>query len=54
MFLASSSIDTAPAVMNPAYEEIARTLDIPIGTVKTHIHRGRKMLVSMYAEGRPK
>ena len=37
-----------------SYEEIARTLDIPIGTVKTQIHRGRKMLVSMYAEGRPK
>ena len=35
-----------------SYEEIAQALDMPLGTVKTHIHRGRKMLASMYAEGR--
>jgi RNA polymerase sigma-70 factor, ECF subfamily len=37
-----------------SYEEIAQLLDMPIGTVKTHIHRGRKMLASLYAEARPK
>jgi len=34
-----------------SYEEIARALDMPLGTVKTHIHRGRKMLAQMYAAG---
>ena len=37
-----------------SYEEIARTLDLPLGTVKTHIHRGRKMLAQLYAAGPPK
>ena len=37
-----------------SYEEIARDLDMPIGTVKTNIHRGRKMLASLYGEGRTK
>ena len=37
-----------------SYEEIARALDMPLGTVKTHIHRGRKLLASLYAEGRAK
>jgi RNA polymerase sigma-70 factor (ECF subfamily) len=37
-----------------SYEEIARALDMPLGTVKTNIHRGRKMLVTLYAEGRTK
>ena len=27
-----------------SYDEIATTLDVPIGTVKTHIHRARRML----------
>jgi len=27
-----------------AYEEIARMLDCPIGTVRSRLHRGRKML----------
>ncbi|MFZ4507651.1 MAG: sigma-70 family RNA polymerase sigma factor [Fimbriimonas sp.] len=26
------------------YDEIARTMDVPIGTVRSRIHRGRKML----------
>ena len=34
-----------------SYEEIARALDMPLGTVKTHIHRGRKMLAQLYAGG---
>ena len=37
-----------------SYEEIARTLDMPMGTVKTHIHRGRKMLANIYAPERAK
>ena len=37
-----------------SYEEIAGILDLPLGTVKTHIHRGRKMLASMYAGGQSK
>jgi len=37
-----------------SYEEIARALDMPLGTVKTHIHRGRKMLAQLYAAGGPK
>ena len=37
-----------------SYEEIARILDMPIGTVKTHIHRGRKLLASLYGEARSK
>ena len=28
-----------------SYEEIARMTDMPIGTVKTRVHRGRRMLV---------
>ena len=31
-----------------SYEEIARLLGIPIGTVKTHIHRAKKMLVESH------
>jgi RNA polymerase sigma-70 factor, ECF subfamily len=34
-----------------SYEEIARTLNLPLGTVKTHIHRGRKLLAQLYAAG---
>lgn len=27
-----------------SYDEVARMLDIPLGTVKTHLHRARKLL----------
>jgi RNA polymerase sigma-70 factor (ECF subfamily) len=27
-----------------SYEEIARAIDSPIGTVRSRIHRGRKLL----------
>jgi RNA polymerase sigma-70 factor (ECF subfamily) len=28
-----------------SYDEIATALDLPVGTVKTHIHRARKLLM---------
>ena len=34
-------------VQDFAYEEIAQTLGIPLGTVRSRIHRGRKMLQKM-------
>ena len=33
-----------------SYEEVARLLDLPIGTVKTHLHRARKQLAIMMKE----
>ncbi|GDX28581.1 hypothetical protein LBMAG13_10060 [Actinomycetes bacterium] len=35
------------------YEEIARTLDIPVGTVKSRIARGRQQLAQIMTEGSP-
>jgi RNA polymerase sigma-70 factor (ECF subfamily) len=33
-----------------SYEEVARMLDLPIGTVKTNLHRARKQLAMMVKE----
>ncbi len=33
-----------------SYEEVARLLGLPIGTVKTYLHRARKQLVTMVEE----
>jgi RNA polymerase sigma-70 factor (ECF subfamily) len=33
-----------------SYEEVARMLDIPLGTVKTHLHRARQQLAMMMKE----
>jgi RNA polymerase sigma factor (sigma-70 family) len=35
-----------------SYEQIAEALRMPIGTVRTHLHRGRKKLKDAVAEGR--
>jgi RNA polymerase sigma-70 factor, ECF subfamily len=34
-----------------SYEEIARLLDLPINTVRTHLHRGRALLKDKLAPG---
>jgi RNA polymerase sigma-70 factor (ECF subfamily) len=34
-------------VVGLAYEEIAEAVGIPVGTVRSRIHRGRKMLREM-------
>ena len=31
-----------------SYDEIAADLNMPVGTVKTHLHRGRKNLCALY------
>lgn len=33
-----------------SYEEVARMLDLPVGTVKTHLHRARLQLVTIVKE----
>ena len=33
-----------------SYDEVARMLDLPVGTVKTHLHRARKQLGTMIKE----
>jgi RNA polymerase sigma-70 factor (ECF subfamily) len=33
-----------------SYEEVARLLDLPVGTVKTHLHRARNQLATMIQE----
>jgi RNA polymerase sigma-70 factor (ECF subfamily) len=35
-----------------SYEDIARTLDVPMGTVMTWLHRGRRRLASLLEEPR--
>jgi RNA polymerase sigma-70 factor, ECF subfamily len=38
-------------VADQSYEQIASSLGIPIGTVRSRIHRGRRMLRAMLTEG---
>jgi RNA polymerase sigma-70 factor (ECF subfamily) len=39
-------------VHDKSYEEVARTLDIPMGTVKTYLHRARKQLIAGIAQSK--
>jgi RNA polymerase sigma-70 factor (ECF subfamily) len=34
-----------------SYQEIAAVLDVPVNTVRTHLHRGRQRLAGMLREG---
>jgi RNA polymerase sigma-70 factor (ECF subfamily) len=36
-------------VQEKSYEEVARTLELPMGTVKTYLHRARKQLMLQMA-----
>ena len=38
-------------VADQSYEQIARALGVPVGTVRSRIHRGRRMLRSLLTEG---
>ena len=38
-------------VADQSYEQIAATLGVPVGTVRSRLHRGRRMLRSMLSEG---
>jgi DNA-directed RNA polymerase specialized sigma24 family protein len=33
-----------------SYDEVARLLDMPVGTVKTYLHRARQQLTTMIKE----
>jgi RNA polymerase sigma-70 factor (ECF subfamily) len=33
-----------------SYDEVARMLDLPLGTVKTYLHRARKQLATIVKE----
>ena len=33
-----------------SYDEVARLLDMPLGTVKTYLHRARQQLATMIKE----
>ena len=41
-------------VHDKSYEEVAGTLDIPMGTVKTYLHRARKQLIAGIAQSKMK
>jgi RNA polymerase sigma-70 factor (ECF subfamily) len=38
-------------VADQSYEQIAAALGVPVGTVRSRLHRGRRMLRSMLSEG---
>jgi RNA polymerase sigma-70 factor, ECF subfamily len=38
-------------VADQSYEQIARTLGVPVGTVRSRIHRGRRQLRALLTEG---
>ena len=38
-------------VADQSYEQIARALGVPVGTVRSRIHRGRRLLRSLLTEG---
>jgi RNA polymerase sigma-70 factor (ECF subfamily) len=38
-------------VADQSYEQIARALDVPVGTVRSRIHRGRRLLRGALTEG---
>ena len=38
-------------VADQSYEQIAQALGVPLGTVRSRIHRGRRMLRSLLTEG---
>lgn len=40
-------------VADLAYDDIARSLEVPVGTVRSRIHRGRKLLRAELTRGRP-
>ncbi len=35
-----------------SYEEVPRLLDLPMGTVKTHLHRAKKLLATAVRDSR--
>jgi len=37
-------------VADQSYEQIAATLGIPVGTVRSRLHRGRKLLRELLSE----
>jgi len=38
-------------VADQSYEQIARALGVPVGTVRSRLHRGRRLLRSLLTEG---